>query len=68
MNKVKDVVVEKLAEGDVVYTGPTRDQHGEWQKVRSVQPLRDNEQIYGVKFGGLTMERPLGTKMAVRIT
>jgi hypothetical protein len=66
MASVKDVVVENLEAGDLVYTGPTRHHEGEWQKVRSVEPPKGNSRTYGIRFEGLTMERVPGTKMAVQ--
>lgn len=66
MANVKEVVVEKLEAGDLVYTGPTRHHEGEWQTVRSVEPPKGDSGTYGVRFGGLTMERKRGTKMAVQ--
>ena len=64
---VKDVCIEQLQVGDLVYTGSTRHLAEEWQTVRSVKSPSDSSTTYGVGFGGLTIERQSGTKMRVQI-
>ena len=67
MSIVKDIAIEQLQVGDRVYTGTTRHQIEEWQRVRSVKEPTAGSANYGVAFGGLTIERQMGTKMRVQI-
>jgi hypothetical protein len=64
---VKDVLIEQLRVGDLVFTGTTRDLVEEWRTVRSVRRPVTESTTYGVAFGGLTIERRSGTKMRVQI-
>ena len=67
MTIVKDVLIEQLRVGDLVFTGTTRNLIEEWRTVRSVKQPETESTTYGVAFGGLTIERPSGTRMRVQI-
>jgi hypothetical protein len=63
----KDILIENLQVGDLVCTGATRHLAEEWQTVRCIKSPNAPSKTYGVSFGGLTIERPFGTKMRVQI-